>query len=481
MATHVTAGVAAPPAVQASRRSLISPKTALVVADLATVTIALLGAVFLSYWFDEQLPASERTDHLILAAVCLPAWPIIFSNAKLYSVRFVTRLPDEFRRVARSVVVGTVLLTFAATVAKVTVPRVWIVLVFLLATFLLTLERVIARWLFSRVRARGGLLRPVVVVGGNAEALEIAQMLEADRTLGYDVRGFVDIDLDLDERSSDDIVTDTLAVVRGSRSTGVIVAATAIDLGTSNLLIRELTEQGIHVELSSTLRDIASHRLTVRPLGRFPVVYVEPVQRHGWRAYAKRSLDLVLACGVLLVASPLLLVAAIAIKLDDPKGKILFKQTRVGRHGKPFGVYKLRTMIRDAEQRLKELQAANEADGPLFKMTNDPRITRPGRILRKLSVDELPQLINVLRNDMSMVGPRPALPAEVEHWGEALHGRLRVKPGITGMWQVNGRSSSSFADYERLDLYYVDNWSLATDLAIVAKTVPAVLFSKGAY
>jgi lipopolysaccharide/colanic/teichoic acid biosynthesis glycosyltransferase len=138
-------------------------------------------------------------------------------------------------------------------------------------------------------------------------------------------------------------------------------------------------------------------------------------------------------------------------------------------------------MVRDAEQLLVDLRAKNEADGPLFKMENDPRITRPGRILRKLSLDELPQLINVLRNDMSMVGPRPALPAEVEHWGEALHGRLRVKPGITGMWQVNGRSSSSFADYERLDLYYVDNWSLATDLAIVAKTVPAVLFSKGAY
>jgi lipopolysaccharide/colanic/teichoic acid biosynthesis glycosyltransferase len=138
-------------------------------------------------------------------------------------------------------------------------------------------------------------------------------------------------------------------------------------------------------------------------------------------------------------------------------------------------------MVTDAEQRLVDLSEHNEADGPLFKMRNDPRVTKPGSIMRKLSIDELPQLWNVIRNEMSMVGPRPALPSEVEKWGSALHSRLRVKPGITGMWQVNGRSTSSFEDYERLDLYYVDNWSLTTDLVIVAKTIPAVLFSKGAY
>ena len=172
--------------------------------------------------------------------------------------------------------------------------------------------------------------------------------------------------------------------------------------------------------------------------------------------------------------------AAIAVKLDS-KGPVLFKQVRVGRDGQPFEIYKLRSMVTDAEARLAELQAQNEADGPLFKMRDDPRITRVGRILRKLSIDELPQLINVMRNDMSMVGPRPALPHEVDAWGPDLHGRLRVQPGITGMWQVSGRSDASFESYERLDLYYVDNWSLATDLAIVAKTIPTVLLRRGAF
>jgi lipopolysaccharide/colanic/teichoic acid biosynthesis glycosyltransferase len=159
---------------------------------------------------------------------------------------------------------------------------------------------------------------------------------------------------------------------------------------------------------------------------------------------------------------------------------VFFAQNRVGRNGRNFRVWKFRTMVVDAEARLDELREQNEADGPLFKMREDPRITRVGRFLRKTSIDEIPQLWNVLRNEMSMVGPRPALPTEVEDWSQDLHERLRVKPGITGMWQVHGRSEADFEEYARLDLYYVHNWSLTVDLAIVARTVPAVLRSHGA-
>jgi exopolysaccharide biosynthesis polyprenyl glycosylphosphotransferase len=217
----------------------------------------------------------------------------------------------------------------------------------------------------------------------------------------------------------------------------------------------------------------------VRPLGRFPVVYVEPVTRGGWRAAAKRAFDLVIAGVALIVAAPVLAVAAVVIKLDS-RGPVLFRQVRVGQDSQPFPVLKLRTMVVDAEERLAELADANEADGPLFKMADDPRVTRVGRFLRASSIDELPQLWNVTRGHMSLVGPRPALPHETEEWDALLAQRLRVKPGITGMWQVSGRSDTSFEDYTRLDLYYVDNWSLATDLAILAKTVPVVLLRSGA-
>jgi exopolysaccharide biosynthesis polyprenyl glycosylphosphotransferase len=210
------------------------------------------------------------------------------------------------------------------------------------------------------------------------------------------------------------------------------------------------------------------------------VIYLEPVNRDGWRATAKRAFDIAGASVGLILTSPILLIAGLAIVMDS-RGPILFRQTRVGKNHVPFTLLKLRSMVVDAESRLAELREHNEADGPLFKMRRDPRVTRVGRILRATSIDELPQLWNVMRGDMSLVGPRPAPPSEAEHWDEELAQRLRVKPGITGMWQVSGRSESNFADYTRLDLYYVDNWSLATDLAILAKTLPVVLSRRGSY
>ena len=172
----------------------------------------------------------------------------------------------------------------------------------------------------------------------------------------------------------------------------------------------------------------------------------------------------------------------VAIKVTSP-GPVFFKQTRVGRNGEEFEVYKLRTMIVDAETQLENVRHLNEANGPIFKIKDDPRITRVGRSLRKSSIDELPQFINVLRGEMSIVGPRPALPSEVEQWKPELRHRLRVQPGITGMWQVGGRldGQSESDDYGQLDLYYVDNWTLVTDLVIILRTIPAVLLQKGSY
>jgi exopolysaccharide biosynthesis polyprenyl glycosylphosphotransferase len=220
--------------------------------------------------------------------------------------------------------------------------------------------------------------------------------------------------------------------------------------------------------------------LLVRPLGRYPVVCLEPARRTGWRGVAKRAWDVVIATIGLVVLSPVMAVVAVLIKLDSP-GPVFFRQRRIGKDGELFTIFKFRTMSVDAELRLSELENENEADGPLFKIRNDPRITRVGRVLRRFSIDEVPQLWNVLRDEMSMVGPRPALPSEAAKWGPRLRQRLRVKPGLTGMWQVNGRSNTSFEQYERLDLYYVDNWSLITDLMIIVRTIPKLLRGKGAY
>jgi exopolysaccharide biosynthesis polyprenyl glycosylphosphotransferase len=471
-----------PPARSAdpSRRALVS-KAAVALADLVTMALSLWTATLAwEITFDGDVAEAQR--YLGLGMVSLPLWSLVFAARRLYVARFFLRFADEARRLVAAVSTGAIGVALLAYLVDRELARGWWLLAWGHALVFMLVERSVVRAVFRRMRRSRRLQRPVVVVGLNQEGIELSRMLHDDPSLGYEVVGFLD---DLPTHVIDGApllgrVDDTLDAVRRVDAQGVIIAATALDMGTSNKLIRELVDAGIHVQLSSTLRDIASYRLTVQPLGRFPVVYVEPVVRNGWRRHAKRVFDLVLAVGGLLAAAPVIGVAAIAIKATSA-GPVLFKQTRVGRDGEPFEVLKLRTMVVDAEVRLADLRDQSQSDGPLFKMEHDPRVTRAGRFLRKLSIDELPQLWNVVRDEMSIVGPRPALPGEVDQWSPELFQRLRVKPGITGMWQVNGRSSASFAEYVRLDLYYVDNWSLVNDLVIVAKTIPAVLLSRGAY
>jgi len=479
-----TAGTSVLRVVRSPAQAWRGAKGILFVADTVMAVVALVAAFSWYRAVPGPHPRPVLTEYVRLGLITLPIWPVCFCRNRLYAARFVTRRAEEYRRIVRAVIAAIVAMTFTATFLKLDVARTWLVAVAVTALVLLCVERDIARRIFARQRAKGRLLRRVVVVGGNAEGTELCSMLSADPTLGYQIVGIVD-DNSLNNgsgatsRSVLGTIEQTMEVVRRAGANGVIIAATAIDLAASNRLIRQLTDAGIHVELSSTLLDIASNRLTVRPLGRFPVVYVEPVMRRGWRPVAKRCFDLVLASFGLVLVSPVLLVSAIAIKLDSP-GPILFRQQRVGRNGKRFWCLKLRTMVSDAEAKIDDLRHRNEADGPLFKIKDDPRVTRIGRFLRKSSIDDPPQLWNVVKGEMSLVGPRPALPREVDAWAAALHQRLRVRPGITGMWQVNGRSRSRFEDYARLDLYYVDNWSLVTDLMIMVKTLPAVLARKGA-
>lgn len=199
-----------------------------------------------------------------------------------------------------------------------------------------------------------------------------------------------------------------------------------------------------------------------------------------WHYITKRAIDLILGTVLLVAAVPVLVVAAVLIKFDSP-GPVLFTQVRAGRHRRSFSMLKLRTMVENAEEELESVRHLNEADGPLFKISDDPRVTRVGRILRATSIDELPQLWNVVRGQMSLVGPRPALPHEVDDWPRYVHRRLEVRPGVTGLWQISGRSELSFDDYVTYDLVYVESWTPARDLAILARTIPVVVNRRGAH
>jgi len=420
---------------------------------------------------------------LAIGGATLPLWVVVFSRYRLYSARRVSTRLDELGRLIHAALTGTVIMASVAFLAKAKVSRGWLILCFPAVLVTCCIEREGVRTIFNKLRRAGRSLRPVVLVGANAEAESLYRLLGACPELGYRV---VDVVGDGDRqqllrRPVLGSVDDALGVVRSTGATGVIVATTAVSAVASNRVVRELMDAGVHVEMSSSLQDIDADRLTVRPLGSYPVVYIEPIQRGGWRAAAKRIFDVAGSGVALLVLSPFLAVVAVAVKLDSPGG-VFFSQERVGKNGNPFPMHKVRTMVQGAAGLQVGLQHRNEADGPLFKLADDPRVTRIGRLLRRYSIDEVPQLWNVLRGEMSLVGPRPALSSEMREWTPELrNSRLRVRPGLTGMWQVSGRSNVSFADYVRLDLNYVDNWSLWRDLAILAKTIPVVLTKQGAY
>jgi exopolysaccharide biosynthesis polyprenyl glycosylphosphotransferase len=357
-------------------------------------------------------------------------------------------------------------------------------LVAMVVTFLLlvTFRGAYGNWL-RRSRLQGRFCRPMVIVGTGDEGFELYRLLELHPELGFRVSGVVGPEHEAQQWQMDlpwlGEVTDAAAAVQASGANGVVVAASDLSSDELNRITRQLLRDGVHVHLSSGLRGIDHRRLRSLPLAHEPLFYLEPVSLSRWQYVAKRAVDLVLGTIALVVVSPILLAAAIAIKVQD-RGPVFFRQTRVGRGGAEFTLLKLRTMVPDAEQQLIALALANQREGgPLFKLDRDPRRTRVGSFLERASLDELPQLVNVLRGEMSLVGPRPALPSEVEKFDEELLGRQSVPPGITGLWQVEGRDNPAFDVYRRLDLFYVENWSVGLDFAIMLGTGQAVLGRMG--
>jgi exopolysaccharide biosynthesis polyprenyl glycosylphosphotransferase len=447
--------------------------------------VAICVGVVVAFVFQAMLrpvPRSVWSTHWRLLAVSVPVWIIAMGMNKLYAARANERRTEEFRRIfaATGAGVGSVIaIAFASQYKELS--RLWVVVLYLSVSGALVVERCIARRVFLKLRRAGRINRRVVIVGTDAHAIGLLHTMQRNADLGYDVVGFVG-EADLGERGGVSVLgtyDDLEQIIIDTDSVGVMISLSSVSDTLVNTMTRRLTDGGYHVALSSSLRDIDVTRIRPQHLGGRTLIYVEPIIRNGWRAAAKRAFDIAISIVALVATLPVIAIAAIANRLTSP-GPVFFRQIRVGRDGREFEIIKLRTMVVDAEARKAELMHQNESDGALFKIRNDPRVTTIGRYLRKLSLDELPQFWNVLRGEMSVVGPRPALPSEVEMWPADAHERLRVLPGITGMWQVSGRSDTSFDEYKRLDMYYVDNWSLLHDLTIVAKTFGAVVSSRGA-
>jgi exopolysaccharide biosynthesis polyprenyl glycosylphosphotransferase len=368
------------------------------------------------------------------------------------------------------------------------------VLVALPATLVLGLwARYVARKLLHRVRRHGSALSRVVVIGTPAQAVELARATMRDSHAGLRVVGACLTNAYPDDAAMAQLralgivalgqLDDVVDVVSRLGADTVAVTGSA-ELGPAKLrwISWQLEGTGVDLIVSPGLIEVAGTRLHVRPLlSMLPLLLVEAPRFSGFHRLLKSGFDRCASALALVVLAPLFVMITVSIRLTSC-GPAFFRQTRVGRDGTTFVMIKFRSMFVDAEDRLEEMSALNDVpDGPLFKVRNDPRITPIGRVLRRFSIDELPQLLNVLRGSMSLVGPRPPLPREVASYDDDVRRRLLVKPGVTGLWQVSGRSDLSWEESVGLDLRYVENWSLTADIFILWKTARVVFRGNGAY
>ena len=455
-------------------------KRVLMLADLLAVLIGATAAFVLQGALRPTTQAVFRSQWLLFVG-SLPFWLLAAHAVQLYVGRANLRAVDEAKHLLQASAIGSASIIGLAFVFHVdTLSRWWVGALFGCVLVSLWVERSIARRVFRRLRREGRLSRPVLVVGTDEYAAEIVRTMQQHPELGYRAVGFIGDGSPIADCGIPVLgATDQIEyIARSVGASSVIISLQSTTGTTLNELSRRLTDAGLHVALATNLRDIDLHRLRPQDLDGQALFYVEPVIRTGWRRSAMRVFDCVISISALTLTAPLLAAAAIAIYLET-RGPVLFRQIRVGEGGVPFDIIKLRTMCDGADEMKDDLLDRNEADGPLFKMSSDPRVTRVGRWLRRYSIDELPQFWNVLRGEMSVVGPRPALPREVAEWDEGVYERLRVLPGITGTWQVSDRAENTFEEYKRLDLYYVDNWSLGHDLRILLRTVTVVLGGRG--
>ncbi|MFI0351457.1 sugar transferase [Actinomadura sp. 9N407] len=455
--------------------------------DLASMLLAGLIAFVLRF----PGMASEWTMPYMVLTVALPlAWSLTLMMCRAYQPRFIGVGWEEFHRVLRAGFIVTATVAIVAYATKTEVARGYVVMALPMGTVLALIARYrLRKWLHNR-RWKGECMRRVIAVGHRAAVADLIRLLQQKRYHGMDIVG---VCLPPALAAGDDAVTDVegvpvlgdfsqaAAVVGRSGADSVaVLACPEMDGVALRRLAWQIERDDVELVVAPALMDVTGPRISIRPVAGLPLLHVEHPELEGSRKLLKGLFERTLALGGLLLLSPLLLLVAFLIKVTS-QGPVMFRQTRVGRDGREFTVLKFRTMVADAEARKIELTGANENDGVLFKIKADPRITAVGRRLRRYSLDELPQLFNVVRGEMSLVGPRPPLPEEVAQYGGDVYRRLAVKPGMTGLWQVSGRSDLSWDESVRLDLRYVENWTLALDLQIMWKTWSAVFRGSGAY
>lgn len=450
-------------------------------ADGITIAAAALLAIALRGVIPETADVYQQIQYLWPFGVVL--WLVMLSLSGGYADKNLGAGTREYNMVLWSSLATASAIAIASFLAKFDLSRGFFLLFFLVGTPMLLLERFVVRRVIHQMRVRQVISRRVLLAGDVGHVNDVLKVITREAWLGYHVVGaLVPSGADASDLPLKVLGTphDAVEIVHDRHIDQVIFTEGAFpDAVGLRKLAWDLEGERAQMAVVPALTDISAQRVQVRPVAGLPLVIVESPTAQRAGRWAKRAFDIVGASAALILAAPVMLFTMLAIKFED-RGPALFKQVRVGKGGQEFECLKFRSMVVDAEARLVELnnQGPNEV---MFKIARDPRITGVGNTIRRFSIDELPQLWNVLRGDMSLIGPRPALPKEVAQYAPHVNRRLEVRPGLTGLWQVSGRSNLSWEDTVRLDLYYVDNWSMAQDLAILCRTVGAVMFSNGAY
>ncbi|WP_353365727.1 sugar transferase [Mycobacterium sp.] len=454
-------------------------------------TLAVVTAEFLRFGGKSPRVAGYSSlDYPIVSIIIIVTWLWLLAVYRTRAPVVIGAGSEEFRRLWSATMTEFGAIAILSMLLKLDIARGYLAIALPLGVVGLTLNRRLARRVVVSLRRRGRMLNAVLAVGALQSVRGLVESVARHPEDGYTVvaacipgRGGVDV-TDVAELGDLPLYPDNGNFEEAIRASGAhTVAVTSTDhLGPCGFrdLSWQLEKLDVDLVVSPGMVDLAGPRLAVRSLARVPLIQIAKPRYDGAKGFQKRAFDLCFSLMVLAAALPVMLLAATAIKLTS-KGQVFYTAERIGLNGEPFRMIKFRTMIADAEQRLTEVIHLNEGDGLLFKIQSDPRVTRVGRFLRHYSIDELPQFINVLRGEMSVVGPRPPLPAEVASYDDQIRRRLLVRPGITGLWQVSGRSALSWEDSVRLDLSYVDNWSMLADLAIALMTVRAVICGSGAY
>ena len=462
--------------------------------DPGMLTVSYMVAAVLTWHLTEFTSFAEffsmriKLSNFLLFLGLFYFWHLIFSAYGLYGSRRLGKRKEEVAVVLKAVSAGALVLGFVAAFFRVQmITPAFIAVFWIVATLAIIFSRLALREFLRRARIRGRNLRHLLIIGTNARAVEFARAIEGRPELGYHLVGFADeewIGSRGLEKNGKPIVSDLEHFADFLRERVIDEVAIALPMKSyysqAARIVAQCQEQGVIVRVLASIFDLQKGSASNSNIDGMAVATYSPNSSEGWPMICKRMLDIFVSSLLLVILAPIFLVVALLIKLDSA-GQVFFVQDRVGLNKRRFQMFKFRTMVGNAAEKQSELESLNEADGPVFKIKNDPRITRLGKYLRKASIDELPQLLNVLKGDMSLVGPRPLPIRDYQGFDQDwVRRRFSVRPGITCLWQVNGRSSLSFKEWMELDLHYIDHWSFWLDVKLIAKTIPAVLKGAGA-